>query len=54
MSVPITPLANYVVAEAEAVSNKTQSGLYIPDSAAEKPKIAKVGSGQRSRANKVG
>ncbi len=42
MSVPITPLANYVVAEAEAVSNKTQSGLYIPDSAAEKPKIAKV------------
>lgn len=42
MAVPIQPLSDYVVAEAEAASTKTASGLYIPDSAAEKPKIAKV------------
>lgn len=42
MSVPINPLADYVVAEAEVASNKTASGIYIPDKAAEKPKIAKV------------
>lgn len=38
----LQPLSDYVVAEAEQVSNKTTSGLYIPDSATEKPKIAKV------------
>ena len=42
MSVSISPLADYVVAEAEAAQTKTASGLYLPDSAAEKPKIAKV------------
>lgn len=42
MSVPISPLSDYVVAEAEAAQTKTASGLYLPDSAAEKPKIAKV------------
>lgn len=42
MSVPISPLGDYVVAEAEAAQTKTASGLYLPDSAAEKPKIAKV------------
>lgn len=42
MSVPINPLGDYVVAEAEAAQTKTASGLYLPDSAAEKPKIAKV------------
>ena len=42
MSVPIQPLADYVVAEAEAAATKTASGLYLPDKAAEKPKIAKV------------
>lgn len=42
MAVPISPLSDYVVAEAEAASTKTASGLYLPDSAAEKPKIAKV------------
>ena len=42
MSVPINPLADYVVAEAEAAQTKTASGIYLPDSAAEKPKIAKV------------
>lgn len=42
MSVPIHPLAGYVVAQQEVASNKTASGLYIPDNAQEKPKIAKV------------
>lgn len=42
MSVPLTPMAEYVVVQAEAASNKTASGLYLPDSAAEKPKVAKV------------
>ncbi|MEX2014942.1 MAG: co-chaperone GroES [Candidatus Saccharimonadales bacterium] len=42
MSVPISPLGDYVVAEEEAAQTKTASGIYLPDSATEKPKIAKV------------
>lgn len=42
MSVPIKPLADYVVIQQEEVQSKTASGLYLPDSAKEKPKIAKV------------
>jgi chaperonin GroES len=42
MSVGIQPLGDYVVAEQEVASNKTASGLYIPDAAKEKPQIAKV------------
>jgi len=42
MSVPITPLADYVVAEQEQAATKTASGLYLPDKGTEKPKIAKV------------
>lgn len=42
MAVPIQPLADYVVAQQEEVSTKTASGLYIPGSAQEKPKVAKV------------
>jgi chaperonin GroES len=42
MSVPIMPLGDYVVAQAEEAVSKTASGLYLPDKAAEKPKIAKV------------
>lgn len=42
MAVPINPLGDYVVAEAEAAVKKTASGLYLPDSAAEKPKTAKI------------
>jgi chaperonin GroES len=42
MSVPIQPLADYVVSQAEAAQPKTPSGLYLPDNAQEKPKIAKV------------
>ncbi len=42
MSVPINPLSDYVVAQAEVASNKTASGLYLPDNATEKPKTAVV------------
>jgi len=42
MSVPIQPLADYVVAQAEEAQTKTASGLYLPGGAQEKPKIAKV------------
>jgi len=42
MSVPIQPLADYVVSQAEAAQSKTASGLYLPNNAQEKPKIAKV------------
>ncbi len=42
MAVKVQPLADYVVAEQEAAETKTASGLYIPDKAQEKPKIAKV------------
>ena len=42
MSVPIQPLADYVVAQAEEAQTNTASGLYLPDNAQEKPKTAKV------------
>jgi len=42
MSVPVQPLADYVVAIAEVAKTKTASGLYLPEKAAEKPKVAKV------------
>lgn len=42
MSVPIQPLADYIVAQQEEAQSKTASGLYIPGNAQEKPKIAKV------------
>ena len=40
--VKLQPLAEWVVAEQEEAVTKTASGLYLPDKAAEKPKIAKV------------
>jgi chaperonin GroES len=42
MSVKIQPLAEYVVAVQEEAETKTASGIYLPDKAAEKPKVAKV------------
>lgn len=42
MSVPIQPLADYVVAKGEEAETKTASGLYLPGNAQEKPKIAKI------------
>ena len=42
MSAQIQPLADYVVAQSEEPETKTASGLYLPEKAAEKPKVAKV------------
>jgi chaperonin GroES len=42
MASPLNPLADWVVAEQEEAVTKTASGIYLPDKAAEKPKIAKV------------
>jgi chaperonin GroES len=39
---PINPMPEYVVVQADEVSNKTASGLYIPNNTQEKPKTAKV------------
>ncbi len=41
-SIPIMPLADYVVVQQEEAQTKTASGLFLPDSGADKPKIAKV------------
>jgi chaperonin GroES len=42
MAVKLQPLSDWVVAEQEEAITKTASGLYLPDKAAEKPKVAKV------------
>lgn len=42
MAVNIQPLADYVVAAGEEAETKTASGIYLPDKAQEKPKVAKV------------
>lgn len=42
MSAAINPLADYIVAQAEEASTKTASGLFLPNGATEKPKVAKV------------
>ncbi len=42
MSVPISPLADRVVAVKEKAEEKTSSGLYLPENAKEKPVVAKV------------
>jgi chaperonin GroES len=42
MSAKIQPLTEYVLASQEEAETKTSSGLYLPEKAAEKPKIAKV------------
>jgi chaperonin GroES len=55
MSAKIQPLADYVVAEGEEAETKTASGLYLPEKAAEKPKVAKVlAVGQSVKQLKVG
>jgi chaperonin GroES len=38
----LNPLGDYVVATPEVAQTKTASGIYLPDNAAEKPKIATV------------
>ena len=42
MATKLQPLADWVVAEQEEAATKTASGLYLPDKAAEKPKVAKA------------
>lgn len=55
MSVPIQPLADYVVAQALEAATKTASGLYLPGGAQEKPKVVKVVAvGKEAKAVKVG
>lgn len=55
MSAKIQPLADYVVAQAEEAETKTASGLYLPEKAAEKPKVAKVlAVGKDAKQVKVG
>ncbi len=50
MGLNIKPLADRVLVEPAAAETKTASGLYIPDSAKEKPQqgtIAAVGNGKK-------
>ncbi|MCA9330802.1 co-chaperone GroES [Candidatus Saccharibacteria bacterium] len=55
MSVPIQPLADYVVAQSEAAETKTASGIYLPGGTQEKPKVAEVVAiGQAVKQIKVG
>ena len=55
MSVPIQPLADYVVAVGQEAQKKTASGILLTDTAAEKPKTAKVvGKGPDVKGIKVG
>lgn len=55
MSVPIQPLADYIVTQTEEASKKTASGFYLPDKATEKPQIAKVlAVGSNVKSVKVG
>jgi chaperonin GroES len=55
MSVPIQPLADYVVALPEEAEAKTASGFYVPESAKEKPKTSKVVAvGKEVKSVKVG
>ena len=42
MSVPIQPMADYIVVQPEVAASRTTSGIYLPDNAQEKPKTAKV------------
>jgi chaperonin GroES len=55
MSAKIQPLAEYVVAVSEEPETKTASGLYLPDNATEKPKVAKaIAVGKDVKQIKVG
>lgn len=42
MSTPLKPLGDRVIAVAEETKNKTAAGFYLPDTAKEKSKVAKV------------
>lgn len=56
MSVSIKPLADRVLVEPAAAEQKTASGLYIPDSAQEKPQkgtVVAVGPGKKDEPTTV-
>ena len=42
MSVNLHPLADYIVAQGDTATERTASGLYLPNNAQEKPKTATV------------
>lgn len=55
MSTPIKPLADRVVAVRVKTAEKTASGLYLPDTAKEKPVLAEVKAvGPEAKSVKVG
>lgn len=55
MSTPIAPLGDRLVAVREEASNRTASGLYLPDDAKEKSVVASVTAvGPDAKAVKVG
>lgn len=55
MSTPISPLADRIVAVREEAMNKTAAGLFLPDTAKEKPVVATVKAvGPDVKAVKVG
>jgi len=55
MSVNVQPLGDYVVAVSLEAPSKTASGLYLPEKATEKPKVAKVVAvGKDAKQVKVG
>lgn len=50
MALKIQPLSDRVLVEPQAAETKTASGIYIPDSAKEKPqqgKVVAVGNGKK-------
>jgi len=50
MSINVTPIADRVLVEAAAAEEKTQSGLFIPDTAKEKPMrgtVVAAGNGKK-------
>ena len=52
----IKPLGDRVLVQAEAAEEKTSSGLYIPDTAKEKPQqgtVIAVGAGKVENGNKI-
>jgi chaperonin GroES len=56
MSVSIKPLADRVLVEPAAAEQKTASGLYIPDTAQEKPQkgtVVAVGPGKKDEPTTV-
>ena len=56
MAVNIKPLADRVIVEPKEAEEKTASGLYIPDTAKEKPqrgKVIAVGSGKKDEPMEV-